>query len=62
MKRNEKYSHVINFVRVRLRFALLRSVLISIRGVRKFMTVRMIILLTSFLTQNVMKCLKSFKF
>ena len=34
VKRDEKYSHTINFIRVRLRFALLKSVLIAIRGVR----------------------------
>ena len=33
-RRGEEYSHVIGFMRGRLRFALLRSVLISIRGVR----------------------------
>ncbi len=33
-KRGEEYSHVIGFMRTRLRFALLRSVLISVRGVR----------------------------
>ena len=31
---NEKYSHVMNHIRVRLRFALLRSVLIALRGER----------------------------
>ena len=33
-KRSEQYSHVITHLRTKLRFALLRSVLISIRGVR----------------------------
>ena len=33
-KRKERYSHVINFIRTRIRFALLRSVLIAIRGER----------------------------
>ena len=33
-KRNEQYSHVISYIRTKLRFSLLRSVLISIRGVR----------------------------
>ena len=33
-KRNESYSHVVNYIRTRLRFCLLRSVLTSIRGVR----------------------------
>ena len=33
-KRNENYSHVVNYVRTRLRFCLLKSVLTSIRGVR----------------------------
>ena len=34
LMRNEKYSHVMNHVRVRLRFALLRSTLIALRGIR----------------------------
>ena len=34
MKRNEKYSHVMGYICTRIRFALLKSVLISIRGVR----------------------------
>ena len=33
-KRNERYSDVINYIRTRLRFCLLRSVLLAIRGVR----------------------------
>ena len=33
-KRNESYSHVVNYIRTRLRFCLLKSVLTSIRGVR----------------------------
>ena len=33
-KRNEAYSHVVNYIRTRLRFCLLKSVLTSIRGVR----------------------------
>ena len=33
-KKGENYSHVMNFVRTRLRFALLRSVLIAVRGSR----------------------------
>ena len=33
-KREEVYSHVITHLRTRLRFALLKSVLIAIRGVR----------------------------
>ena len=33
-KRNENYSHVVNYLRTRLRFCLLKSVLTSIRGVR----------------------------
>ena len=33
-KRNEEYKHVINHMRTRVRFSLLRSVLISIRGER----------------------------
>ena len=34
LKKGESYSHVMDFVRTRLRFALLRSVLIAIRGSR----------------------------
>lgn len=34
LKRNEEYSHIVNYVRTRLRFCLLKSVLISLRGVR----------------------------
>ena len=33
VKRNEEYSHIVNYVRTRLRFCLLKSVLISLRGV-----------------------------
>ena len=33
-KRNEQYSCVVNYMRTRLRFTLLKSVLTSIRGVR----------------------------
>ena len=33
-RKGENYSHVMNFVRTRLRFALLRSVLIAVRGSR----------------------------
>ena len=33
-KRKESYADVINYVRTRLRFCLLKSVLIAIRGVR----------------------------
>ena len=33
-KRNEEYHHVINYVRTRIRFSLLRSVLIALRGER----------------------------
>ena len=33
-KRHKSYSHVVNYIRTRLRFCLLRSVLTSIRGVR----------------------------
>ena len=33
-KKKEKYSDVVNHIRTRLRFSLLRSVLIAIRGVR----------------------------
>ena len=34
VKKNEQYSHVMNFLRTRLRFALLKSVLIAVRGIR----------------------------
>ena len=34
MKRGEEYSHVLNFIRTRLRFCLLRSILTCLRGVR----------------------------
>ena len=34
IKRRELYSHVINHIRTRIRFALLKSVLIAIRGIR----------------------------
>ena len=33
-KRNEKYSHVLNYIRTRLRFALLKSTLTALRGAR----------------------------
>ena len=33
-KRNEKYSHVLNHMRARVRFSLLRSTLIAVRGER----------------------------
>ena len=33
-KRNEAYSHVVNYIRTRLRFCLLKSVLTCFRGVR----------------------------
>ena len=33
-KRNEEYSDVINYVRTRLRFSLLKSILTAVRGVR----------------------------
>ena len=33
-KRGEEYSHVINYVRTKLRFCLLKCVLTSLRGVR----------------------------
>ncbi len=33
-KRAEKYGHVMSFIRTKLRFSLLKSVLIAIRGVR----------------------------
>ena len=33
-KRNEKYSHVLSHMRARVRFSLLRSVLVAIRGER----------------------------
>ena len=34
VKRNERYDAVVNYIRTRLRFCLLKSVLMSIRGVR----------------------------
>ena len=33
-KRNEKYSHVLSHMRTKIRFALLRSVLVAVRGER----------------------------
>ena len=33
-KRNEEYHHVINHIRTRVRFSLLRSVLVAVRGER----------------------------
>ena len=33
-KRNEEYSHVINHLRTRLRFALLKSTVTAVRGTR----------------------------
>ena len=33
-KRGEEYSHVMNFVRTKIRFSILKSTLIAIRGVR----------------------------
>ena len=33
-KRNERYADVINHIRTRLRFCVLRSVLMAVRGVR----------------------------
>lgn len=33
-KKKEEYSHVISFIRTRIRFSLLKSILIAIRGVR----------------------------
>ena len=33
-KRNESYSHVVDYIRTRLRFCLLKCVLTSLRGVR----------------------------
>ena len=33
-KRNERYSDVINYLRMRIRFSILRSVLTAVRGVR----------------------------
>ena len=34
IKRNEEYKDVINYLRTRLRFSILRSTLIAVRGVR----------------------------
>ena len=33
-KKNENYAHVMSYIRTRLRFSLLKSVLIAVRGVR----------------------------
>ena len=33
-KRKEEYSHVVNYIRTRLRFALLKSTVTALRGVR----------------------------
>ena len=33
-RRGEEYSHVMGFMRTRLRFSLLRSVLVAVRGIR----------------------------
>ena len=33
-KQNEKYSHVLNHMRTKIRFALLRSILVAVRGER----------------------------
>ena len=33
-KRKEKYEDIINFIRIKIRFALLKSVLMALRGVR----------------------------
>ena len=34
-KRNEKYSHVLSYIRTRISFSMLKSVLVSIHGVRE---------------------------
>ena len=34
LKRNEEYADVINYIRTRLRFCVLKSVLTAVRGVR----------------------------
>ena len=34
-KRKEKYSHVLNYIRTRISFSMLKSVLVSIHGVRE---------------------------
>ena len=34
IKRDEKYGHVMNYIRTRISFALLKSILVSLRGVR----------------------------
>ena len=39
-KRGEKYSDVTNFIRTKIRFSLLRSVLIAVRGERGRPTAR----------------------
>ena len=35
IKRDEKYGQVMNYIRTRLSFALLKSILVSLRGVRE---------------------------
>ena len=39
-KRNERYSDVMNYIRTRLRFCILKSVLVAIRGVRRKFNLR----------------------
>ncbi len=34
IKRRESYSHILNYIRTKVRFALLKSVLIAVRGIR----------------------------
>ena len=34
LKRNESYSHVMNFIRTKIRFSLLKTILVAVRGVR----------------------------
>ena len=52
-KRNERYSDVLNYMRTRLRFSLLKSVLTAVRGVRG-RTVREKILPMSSLSFNLL--------
>jgi hypothetical protein len=54
-KRGETYSSVMNFMRTRLRFCLLKSVLTSIRGVREKRTTRNFIAPISSLSFNLIE-------
>ena len=54
-KRGETYSSVMNFMRTRLRFCLLKSVLTSIRGIREKRTTRNFIAPISSLSFNLIE-------